>query len=179
MLNKKLKLISAVILVFFLKPAMAEPEPKLSLCKTNHKLAYAHYIHRTERWLCSTNRNPQSITLSGCRKLHPMERHYCIISDFVEEAVISTKPPVIKRCAQKIQWFNNTKKVASYDGANCFVYKLPSNVSPFVYDNKYYIKPNSPQVCSLGKWDGANCWLGTAPHNKKAFLYDRNFYYKE
>lgn len=86
-----------------------------------------------------------------------------------------TKP--VKDCSKKVKWFNGTMKSAGFDGANCFIYKPPSNAKPFIYDNNYYVIPDSAGICSLGGWDGANCYLGSAPANTKAFLYKGSFYY--
>lgn len=82
-------------------------------------------------------------------------------------------------CSGKVSWWNSNSKKGNFDGANCFVYDIPSGLKPFIWNNNYYVGKNSPGHCAVGKWDTANCWIGKPPAGTTAFLYQGNFYYSE
>lgn len=52
--------------------------------------------------------------------------------------------------------------VGSFDGANCFVYAVPTGLTGFVYNNNLYTSPYRNQ-CPIGWFDGANCATTMAP----------------
>ena len=85
----------------------------------------------------------------------------------------------VTACNRVVKWWNNNSKKGSFDGAHCYVYKIPTGLKPFVWNNNYYVKASSPGQCAIGNWDTANCWVGEPPSNTKAFLYSGNFYYSE
>lgn len=77
-------------------------------------------------------------------------------------------------CSRPVNWWNGSKVQASFDTANCFVRSAPSGSQPFVWENKYYIKPTSIANCPTGTFDGVGCFIIVKPAN--SFLANNTFY---
>lgn len=67
---------------------------------------------------------------------------------------------------------------AAFDGANCFVANVaPTDGTPFMWNNSYYISRGPNNICEAGWFDGANCYLGAPPAGKTGFFWNTAFYY--
>jgi hypothetical protein len=94
---------------------------------------------------------------------------------------VTTNPASSSYCPPA-SWFNGPLS-AYYDGANCFVTKVPAGGSPFIYSGNYYITaqqgascPISLCKCPAGNFDGANCYIVSKPPN--GFIWQNGFYQK-
>jgi hypothetical protein len=70
----------------------------------------------------------------------------------------------------------NCPKRGRYDGANCFVAKVPPGRSPFIWKNNFYYSAGPGNSCPLGWFDGANCQVGTNPSGTSPFIYQGAYY---
>ena len=105
-------------------------------------------------------------------------RFWGVLSTWQTIGKVDVKTMKYMSCDGPFQWWDNSVD-PSYDGANCFVAKVPSGFKPFIWNNKYYVEDKTPGSCPVGSWDGANCWLGNAPPGTKAFIWNNKYYYSE
>ena len=99
------------------------------------------------------------ITCTGCSNTIPLQ-----YDPF-------TPPP----CTSPITWWNGACVMPRWDGANYYVWYVPSGASAFIYNNSWYIEAIRPGTdCPAGWYDGANCYLMGKPAG--GFVYDNSFY---
>jgi hypothetical protein len=80
----------------------------------------------------------------------------------------------IGNCSQPVSWWDGSQVHASFDSANCFVRSAPSGSQPFVWANKYYIKPTPTHNCPLGSFTAVGCFVMIKPPG--AFISNNAFY---
>lgn len=167
MLHKILSLL--ILSLFFSNNAIAEPPPKLSLCPTNHKLVSAKYLHHSERWLCPTNRNPQKIFLSDCRKLSPQEGHWCVVAEPVTP--IRLKHINTGKCVYGFKKSQNTWEVYNW---TCWADPGMAFVIINIDANKFKLKDQTSGKCLAAQnSNGAKVVLDNCSSSSPAMIFTK------
>jgi hypothetical protein len=66
-------------------------------------------------------------------------------------------------CTERVPYYDGTYLSAKWDGANCYIKAVPTGVTPFIYNNAYYITADKSNQCLAGTWDTANCYFMPKP----------------
>lgn len=97
----------------------------------------------------------------------------------VGSIVVSTKAASPDYCPP-IQW-NGSQVQPRFDGANCFIARIPDGQRPFIYQERYYIESQKRDACPIdrcpcpaGRFDGKNCLL--MPKPARGFIWENGFY---
>jgi len=81
---------------------------------------------------------------------------------------LTTDPP--DPCGANVTWWDGTQINPWYDSANCYVEPVPSGETGFIYNNSYYITPDTTPLCTIGSYDGANCYIGALPSGSTPYV---------
>jgi hypothetical protein len=99
----------------------------------------------------------------------------------VGDITVKTDPASASYCPPAT-WYNGTIP-ASYDGANCFIRKVPTGASAFLYSGAYYVAPLQGAACQIslckcpaGTFDTRNCYIVAKPAT--GFIWQNGFYQK-
>ncbi|NOK21829.1 M35 family metallo-endopeptidase [Corallococcus carmarthensis] len=81
-------------------------------------------------------------------------------------------------CAPTVTSHTGAPITANWDGANCHVMNIPAGLSPFIYNNSYYVNAGSSTSCTApSMWDGANCYILPYPAwSTSSFVWSGNLY---
>jgi peptidyl-Lys metalloendopeptidase len=81
-------------------------------------------------------------------------------------------------CAPTVTSHTGAPITASWDGANCHVMNVPAGLTPFVYNNAYYVNALPGTSCPAPSgWDTANCYILPYPSwSTSYFVWSGNLY---
>ncbi len=81
-------------------------------------------------------------------------------------------------CGPTVTLWNGNVVSPYWDGSNCQVMQVPSGLTPFVWNNHYYVNAQPGTSCqSPSYFDGANCYIMPRPWwQPNYFIYAGNVY---